>query len=288
LHTSGFRVIILLTRFPVSLAVTFTAFAALVLSQATLSFSSLIPIAGIFLLASGASAFNQYQEWPYDELMERTRKRPIPSRRISTAEALRIAMIFIIGGMLLLLYYAPPICFILGFINLIWYNGIYTYLKRKTAFAVVPGALTGAIPIFMGWTAGGGSLLAPEALFLAFFLFLWQMPHFWMLTLKYGDEYRKAGFPVLTDFFTVFQIKTVVMGWMTASSGASILLVYFKIIHLPGLGYSIVGFNIALLLLMAYQLFIVKAMRYRLIFATANLFMMIVMLSLIADRFITF
>jgi protoheme IX farnesyltransferase len=287
LHTSGFRVIILLTRFPVSLAVTFTAFAALILSQAQLSFASLIPIAGIFLLASGASAFNQYQEWPFDEQMERTRKRPIPSRRISTAEALRIAMICIVGGMLLLLYYAPPICFILGFINLIWYNGIYTWLKRKTAFAVVPGALTGAIPVFMGWTAGGGSLLAPEVLFLAFFLFLWQMPHFWMLTLKYGHEYRKAGFPVLTDFFSEFQIKTVVMGWMTASSGASILLVYFKIIHLPGLGYAIVGFNIALLVLMAYQLFMVAVIRYRLIFAAANLFMMIVMLSLIADRFIT-
>ncbi len=287
MHTSGFRVIILLTRFPVSLAVTFTAFAALILSQAQLSFASLIPIAGIFLLASGASAFNQYQEWPFDEQMERTRKRPIPSRRISTAEALRIAMICIVGGMLLLLYYAPPICFILGFINLIWYNGIYTWLKRKTAFAVVPGALTGAIPVFMGWTAGGGSLLAPEVLFLAFFLFLWQMPHFWMLTLKYGHEYRKAGFPVLTDFFSEFQIKTVVMGWMTASSGASILLVYFKIIHLPGLGYAIVGFNIALLVLMAYQLFMVAVIRYRLIFAAANLFMMIVMLSLIADRFIT-
>lgn len=286
MQTSGFRVIFVLTRFPVSLAVTFTAFTALVLSSGNLTFVSLIPVAGIFMLASGASAFNQYQEWPYDEQMERTRKRPIPSRRISTAEALRIAMIFIIGGMLILLYYAPPVCFILGFINLIWYNGVYTWLKRKTAFAVVPGALTGAVPIFMGWTAGGGSLFAPEAIFLAFFLFLWQMPHFWLLTLKYGHEYRNAGFPALTDFFNEFQIKTIVMGWMTASSGASMMLVYFKILHLPSLGYTIIGLNVALLLLMAYQLFIAPFMRYRLIFIAANLFMMIVMLSLIADRWI--
>ncbi|MEI7725192.1 MAG: protoheme IX farnesyltransferase [Bacteroidota bacterium] len=284
MHTSSFRVILILTRFPVSLAVTFTAFAAMVLSPVKLTFASLLPIAGIFMLASGASAFNQYQEWPYDEKMERTRKRPLPSRRISTAEALRIAMIFIIGGMLILLYYAPPVCFILGFINLIWYNGIYTYLKRKTAFAVVPGALTGAIPIFMGWTAGGGSLFAPEALFLAFFLFLWQMPHFWLLTLKYGHEYRNAGFPVLTDFFNEFQIKAVVMGWMIASSGASMMLVHFNIIHHPVLGFTIFGLNILLLLIMAWQLFLGKVMQYRLIFMAANLFMMIVMLSLIADR----
>jgi heme o synthase len=286
LQTSGFRVILTLTRFPVSLAVTFTALTAMILGPVSFSLASLIPVAGIFLLASGASAFNQYQEWPYDEQMERTRKRPIPSRRISTAEALRIAMMFIIGGMLLLLYYAPPVCFVLGFINLIWYNGIYTYLKRKTAFAVVPGALTGAIPIFMGWTAGGGALLAPEVLFLAFFLFIWQMPHFWMLTLKYGHEYRNAGFPVLTDFFNVVQIKTIVMGWMIASSGASIMLVYFNILHLPALGFSIIGLNIVLLLLMAYQLFMAETLRYRLIFIAANLFMMIVMLSLIADRLI--
>ncbi len=284
MQTSTFRVIFTLTRFPVSLAVAFTAFTALVLSPVKLSFAALIPVAGIFMLASGASAFNQYQEWPYDEQMGRTRKRPLPSRRISTAEALRIAMIFIIGGMLILLYYAPPVCFILGFANLIWYNGIYTYLKRKTAFAVVPGALTGAIPIFMGWTAGGGPLLAPEAIFLAFFLFIWQMPHFWLLTLKYGHEYRQAGFPVMTDFFNEFQIKTVVMGWMIASSGAAIMLVYFNILHLPSLGYAIIGLNGALLLLMAYQLFIVTTMRYRLIFFAANLFMMIVMLSLIIDR----
>lgn len=259
----------------------------MILSAEHLTLSLLIPVAGIFLLASGASAFNQYQEWPFDEKMERTRKRPIPSRRISTAEALRIAMIFIIGGMLLLLYYAPPVCFILGLLNLIWYNGVYTYLKRKTAFAVVPGALTGAIPIFMGWTAGGGLLLAPEAIFLAFFIFLWQMPHFWLLTLKYGHEYRKAGFPVLSDFFTEFQIKTVVMGWMIASSGASMMLVFFNILHHPALGYAIIGLNMVLLVLMAWQLFIVKLMNYRLIFLAANLFMMIVMISLIADRMLS-
>ncbi|MDP1621458.1 MAG: protoheme IX farnesyltransferase [Bacteroidales bacterium] len=269
------------------MAVTFTAFTALVLSSVELTPESFISIAGIFLLASGASAFNQYQEWPYDEKMERTRKRPLPSRRITTAEALRYSMFFILGGMMILLYYAPPVVFILGFINLIWYNGIYTYLKRKTAFAVVPGALTGAIPIFMGWSAGGGSLLDPEAIFLAFFLFIWQMPHFWMLTLKYGHEYRKAGFPALSDFFSEFQIKTIVMVWMSASSGASIMLVYFKILHLPALGYAIIGMNILLLLLMAWQLFMARVMRYRLIFIAANLFLMIVMISLIVDRLIT-
>jgi protoheme IX farnesyltransferase len=286
LHTSSFKDIFTLTRFPVSLAVTFSAFTAMVLAKGELSWSMLWPVAGIFLLASGASAYNQYQEWPYDEKMQRTRRRPIPSRRISPAEGVRIALIGIAGGLMILMYQANWICFLLGIGNLIWYNGIYTWLKRKTAFAVVPGALTGVIPILMGWTAMEGDLMNPNALFLAFFIFIWQMPHFWMLTLKYGHEYRNAGFPVLSDLFSDILIKTIVMMWMIASSGASILFVFFRIIQHPVIGYTVITINIMLLLLMAYQLFLASPMRFRLIFITANLFMMIVLLSLIADKLI--
>ena len=256
----------------------------MVLASGEISTAMLWPVAGIFLLACGASAYNQYQEWPYDEKMERTRRRPIPSRRISPAEGVRIALIGIAGGFVILMYEANWICLLLGLMNLIWYNGIYTWLKRKTAFAVVPGALTGVIPVLMGWSAMDGKLADPEVLFLAFFIFIWQMPHFWMLTLKYGHEYRKAGFPVLNDIFSDIWIKALVMIWMVASSGTSILLVLFRIIQHPVIGYGIMIINILLLSLMAWQLFIAARMRYRLIFIAGNLFMLIVMLSLIADR----
>jgi protoheme IX farnesyltransferase len=287
LHTSSFRDILTLTRFPVSLAVTFSAFTAMVLAAGELTTGMIWPVAGIFLLASGASAFNQYQEWPFDERMDRTRRRPIPSHRISPAEGLRIALIGIVGGLIILMYETNWNCFILGVVNLFWYNGIYTWLKRKTAFAVVPGALTGVIPILMGWSAMKDGFLAPPVIFLAFFIFLWQMPHFWMLTLKYGHEYRNAGFPVLNDLLSEISIKVIIMVWMVASSGASFMFVYFRILHIPAIGYGIVAVNFVLLLVMAYQLFLAPALRFRLIFITANLFMMIVMLSLIVDRLIT-
>ena len=286
MHSAGFKDILTLIRFPVTLAVTFTALTAMFMVKGEFQVALLWPLSGIFLLAAGASAFNQYQEWPYDEKMGRTKRRPIPSHRISPAEGTRIALIGIAGGLVILMYESSWICFLLGIFNLIWYNGFYTYLKRKTAFAVVPGSITGTIPIFMGWTAAGGDLLAPEVLFLAFFLFIWQIPHFWLLTLKYGHEYRQAGFPVLTDFFSEFQVKTVVMGWMIAASVASFMLVYFKILHHPIMGSGFMVLNILLLLIMAYQLFLAPAIRYRLIFISANLFLMIVMLSIIADRLI--
>ena len=256
----------------------------MVLATGELSTKMLWPVSAIFLLASGASAFNQYQEWQLDERMERTRRRPIPARRVSPAEGLRIAMIGILGGLVILMNESNWNCFILGVFNLIWYNGIYTWLKKKTAFAVVPGALTGAIPILMGWSAMEGNLLAPTVLFLALFIFLWQMPHFWMLTMKYGDEYRTAGFRVLNDVLSANAIKIVVMAWMVAASAASFMFVYFKILQQPAVGYGIIAVNIVLLLVTAYQLFLASPMRFRLIFIAGNLFMVIVMLSLIADR----
>lgn len=286
MRSSFFRVLLTLTRFPVSLAVTFTAVTALVLAADKPGWNHLLPILGIFLLASGASAFNQYQEWPYDEQMERTRSRPVPSRRISTAEALRIATICITGGSLLLLYYAPALCFVLGLVNIVWYNGLYTWLKRKTAFAVVPGALTGSIPVLMGWIAGGGNWNDPTAVFLALFIFLWQMPHFWMLMLKYGDEYRKAGFPVITDRIRESTVRAVIMAWMIASSAASFMMIYFGIVALHPLGYVLVAFNIALLLVLFWQLFLTRRLQFRLIFISANLFMTVVMVALIIDRFL--
>jgi len=278
-----FRSFLILIRFPVTLAVTFSAFAAAVVYSGTISLSLAIPVLGIFLLAAGASALNQYSEWPYDERMERTRNRPIPLRLINTSEALRYAAMLIIGGALLLLYFSNGTCFALGMLNILWYNGLYTWLKRKTAFAVVPGALTGAIPVLMGWSAAGGRITDPGALFLAFFIFIWQMPHFWLLMLKYGEDYRKAGFPVLTDLFNELQMKRLVMAWLIASSCASLLLVGFGLLHLRMIGYSILALNLLLLSLLFTQLFLVTTIRFRLVFITANLFMLLVLLGLVAD-----
>jgi protoheme IX farnesyltransferase len=283
LQRFSLRSFLTLIRFTVSLAVTFSAIAAAIVYSGDVSTAMLLPFLGIFLLAAGASALNQYQEWPYDELMERTKTRPIPLRLINTSEALRYAAMLIIGGSLLLLYFSNGTCFALGLANIIWYNGLYTYLKRKTAFAVVPGALTGAIPVFMGWTAAGGNITDPVALFLAFFIFMWQMPHFWLLMLKYGDDYRKAGFPVMNDLFTPGQMKTIVMVWLLASSISSLLLSLFGILHLPAIGYAILFLNIVLLSMLFYQMFIAKQISYRLVFIAANLFMLLVMIALIAD-----
>ncbi len=273
-----------LIRLPVSLAVTFSAFVAGVMAPAGLSAALIWPVIGIFMLAAGASALNQYQEWPYDEKMERTRNRPLPSRRMDTAQVLRVANIFIIGGFIVLIWQGQLACFFLGLLNLLWYNGLYTILKRRTAFAVVPGALTGVIPVLMGWSAGKGELWAPEPLFLAFFIFIWQMPHFWLIMLKYGDDYRKAGFPVLNDLLTKKKMKRIIMAWMTAASAASILIVYHRITTSEAIQTAILILNLITLLIIVYQLFISSAENYRVLFISGNIFMAGVLGLILADK----
>lgn len=284
MYNAGIKDIFILTRFPVTLAVTFTSLAAMVIEAGQFTHEFWWPLLGIFLLAAGASAFNQYQEWPYDEKMERTRRRPIPSRRISPAEGVRIALIGIAGGLVILMYQSTWITFLLGLFNLIWYNGLYTFLKRKSAFAVVPGALTGAIPVLMGWSALGGNILDPTALFLAAFIFIWQMPHFWMMMLKYGAEYQRAGFPSLPDLFSNRQIKTIVLTWIIASAAVSLMFIRFSLVSQEKLVMVMIFVSVLLVLLMFWQLFLTRQRRDKLIFMAANLYVLIVLIIVMAEK----
>jgi len=227
---------------------------------------------------------NQYQERGYDARMERTKARPLPSGATTASFAFLFSSLLILSGLLLLYHFSTLICFILGFLNILWYNGLYTLLKRKTAFAVIPGALTGVIPVLMGWTSAGGKLDNPVIIFLSLFLFFWQMPHFWLLMMKHGQDYHKAGFPVLTDIFNDQQVKTLIMVWLLASSLTSVMLVFFGIFFSAVIGFIIIFLNIIQLILIFWQLFFASFIRYKLIFVAANLLMLLVLTCLLVDR----
>jgi len=117
-----------------------------------------------------------------------------------------------------------------GLFTILWYNGVYTYSKRLTAFAVVPGALTGALPPLIGWLAAGGGFWDKPIIFLEFLFFTGQIPHFWLLVLKYGEEYSKAGIPALTNVFSLPQINRLTFTWVVTSVIAAVFLGYFEII----------------------------------------------------------
>jgi protoheme IX farnesyltransferase len=139
----------------------------------------------------------------------------------------------------------------LGVLALIWYNFIYTPLKRKTAFAVIPGSIIGALPPMVGWTAAGGSIADPQLLILGFFFFIWQVPHFWLLMLKYGKEYENAGYPSITAMISPEQIKRATFMWTSATAVSAIMIavsglvstIFFKVVVLIAAIWLIVVFS---------------------------------------------
>lgn len=186
---------------------------------------------GIFILACGSSSLNQIQEFKWDTLMERTKKRPLPSGKISLKEAWLIAVLQIASGGYILLHFVSFEALLLGLTALLWYNIIYTYLKRKTPYAVIPGSVIGAIPPLVGWVAGGGTLSDPRIVPLSFFFFIWQVPHFWLLMLKYGEEYDKAGFPSITKNHSTTYIRRITYLWIIGTAISAVMLPYFHVIH---------------------------------------------------------
>jgi heme o synthase len=162
--------------------------------------AGLLMIVGVLLLCSGASALNQVQERKRDALMARTAGRPLPSGRLSAGHATAFAIAGIVLGTAILWLGVDPSAAGLGLVAAGFYNGLYTpWLKPSSPFAAVPGAIPGALPPVIGWVAGGGHLADPGAIILFGILFLWQMPHFWALALRYREDYAAGGFPMVSE-----------------------------------------------------------------------------------------
>lgn len=189
----------------------------------------ILTVIGVFLLACGSSAINHYQERVSDALMDRTKNRPLPSGRISEGYAMTVSISLVVVGLGIIYFSSNFTALILGVIALIWYNVIYTPLKKKYALAVVPGSVIGALPPMIGWVASGGYVFDMEIIALAFFFFIWQIPHFWLLLLIHGKDYEKAGFPTLTKIFSDSQLGRITFVWIAALSTSCLLIPFFNL-----------------------------------------------------------
>jgi heme o synthase len=195
-------------------------------------------VAAVFLLAGGASAFNQFQEQDIDGKMKRTRRRPLPSGAVTPRQALSLSLALLVSGQLLLAYAGGTTAVVLGLAALLWYNGLYTYLKKVTAFASVPGAVVGMIPPAIGWVCAGGALFDRRLEGICFLFFLWQVPHFWLLVLKHGEEYEQAGLPSLTRLMGKEQIARITFVWIAAAAIASLALPLYGSVKSPFVYFS--------------------------------------------------
>ena len=240
-------------------------------------------IAGVFLLACGAGALNQYQERESDALMGRTAGRPIPAGKIKPAVALGFATVLIGSGGALLLLTGSWTAPLLGLAAVFWYNGIYTRMKSRTAFAVIPGALVGAIPPAIGWMAGGGGLYDPALLALCFFFFMWQVPHFFVHLLAFGREYEAIGLPSLTAVFTEAQLDRLTFQWLFAAAVSLQLIVVYGLIRSPFVGIALLMASFWIVTRGAHLLREGKP-GYPGLFRGINYFMLAVMLLIFLDK----
>ena len=149
----------------------------------------------LYGFGAGTCALNQIQEIEIDRKMDRTKNRPLPSGKISKAQAYGIVAGLLTMGTGIGLVVTPRIV-VVGWLTFLLYNLFYTLIwKRRWIFGAVPGAIPGAMPVVFGFAAN--NFFDPTLIFGFLIMFLWQMPHYWSLAIKYKDDYAKAGLPIM-------------------------------------------------------------------------------------------
>jgi len=283
--TSFLKIISDLTKFRITFFVSVTTIVGYILYSGRFNLEMILPALGVLILASGASALNEYQERNSDKLMKRTSNRPIPSGNLSANNALFISLGFIVAG-LFVLWMQSFLVMTLGFITLVWYNLVYTPMKAKYALAIVPGSLIGALPPIIGYAAAGGDIFSFSILTLASFLFIWQIPHFWLLLLMYDEDYKKGGFPTLTNIFNNVQLSKITYLGIVVLVLSSFLLPVFSISE------SLINFLLLGLLGLALMIFSYKIIFqdeksiYRNTFMFINLYVLAILLLISVDKII--
>jgi protoheme IX farnesyltransferase len=223
---SKISILLELVKFRITVLVSFTTALGYFLASTKLGFAFVYPVVGIFLLACSSAALNQYQEVNTDMMMDRTKNRPIPSGKIPRSNVLIISIALLVAGTSILFFKTNFGTLFTGLLTFYWYNAVYTPLKKKTALAIIPGSLVGALPPVAGWLAAGGNLLDLKIGIVALYFFVWQIPHFWLLLLLYGNDFKKGGFPVLTDLYSETFIKRITFVLLIATLLIGIAIPY--------------------------------------------------------------
>jgi len=247
-----------LVKFKLTITVVFSAVIAFLISipkdSNEIGYGVLLLFMGGFFITSAANILNEVLERDYDRLMKRTAVRPLVTGKISVTNAILLAGIFSVLGILILSFF-NPLSGVLGALSLVSYAFLYTPLKRITPWAVAVGALPGALPTMIGCVAATGHIDS-TALTLFTVQFLWQFPHFWAIAWVGDDDYKNAGFYLLP---TKDGNKSNVVGL----NSLIVSLFLFPVIVLYDLhsGVSLVSTAIVLIMSLGYTIFSYRLFR---------------------------
>ena len=177
------------------------------------------------LAAGSAGAFNCYIDRDMDKLMKRTKNRPLVTGEVSPREALVFAWVLGIVSIALLWFGANPLTGLLGLGAILLYVVFYTLiLKRRTTQNIVWGGIAGCMPVLIAWAAVTNKVEWP-AIILFLIIFLWTPPHYWPLSMKYGEDYRNASVPMLGAVAGAKLVSVQVVLYAYATVACSLLLI---------------------------------------------------------------
>ncbi len=210
---------------------------------------------GIGFVAVGCNSLNQLLEIKSDALMPRTANRPLPSGKISVSEVLIFGIVAALSGIFYLAIMVNLLTAFLSMLTLVLYVVVYTPLKRYTSFCTTIGAIPGAMPPILGWTAAGGNLNTSSFTIFAI-MFLWQFPHFLAIAWLYRHQYHQAGLKMLP----APDPARGVVGWMCVIYAVLLIPVSLlpQFVSLAGTVYSVVAITLGI----GYLLFSIRFLRH--------------------------
>lgn len=271
-----------LAKIRIPVAVTLSALTGFILKDESISLNLILPVMGVFFLSSASAALNSLQEVNYDSRMARTLNRPIPSGKISKARASAIIGVSFLIGFFLLLKSGGLIPASIGVITFAWYNFLYTPLKRITSYALFIGAFVGAFPPLIGWSSAGGNVTDIKIVSLSLMIFIWQIPHFMLLLLYHGDEYKEAGFKVLSNYLSPNQLRNLIRIWILATT-ISVVPLWFSGVVMSGLFFFLILVISAALLFSFLSILKKPVLNYRRAFFLINIYLIMILFLVILD-----
>ncbi|SDP63079.1 protoheme IX farnesyltransferase [Desulforhopalus singaporensis] len=279
-----------LVKLPLCLFVGFSALFGSVLAASAISVETLTLGGGVVLLAMGGASLNSIQERKIDSTMKRTASRPLVNGRIRVCQAFVQALLLLVaGGMLIYLGSSGSwLVTMIGCFAIVLYNGVYTPLKQSTPYALIPGAVCGALPPCIGWLGSGGELFSYPHWLLFFLFFLWQVPHFWLITLYHKNDYKNSAQPSLVKQLREKRLERLFFTWIGALVTVMMMFLSLPIRFDDLFRYAIVFNGVALLgcfyTVLAGRFF---ASNYRNLFTGLNLSLLFHMIIVLGARLTT-
>jgi protoheme IX farnesyltransferase len=239
---SKVRDYMLLIKFSLSFMVVFSAVISYLLAPNIVSYDwsmIILLFIGGLLVTGSANAVNQVVEKDTDALMKRTAKRPIASGRMTQSEGWVFAAVSLVAGLFILYYFFNALSAIMAFFSWFMYAFLYTPLKKVSSISVLVGAIPGAFPCLIGWTAGQDDLSAGGWVLFAI-QFFWQFPHFWAIAWIAHKDYSNAGFKLMPSvegptkysaiqsiIYSMVLIPVGVLPYLIGMSGKIALIIVF-------------------------------------------------------------